>query len=126
MKRVLAVIGVLFVLILVVLLHSTEGLASLGGRVEGARLERARRSPQFAGGKFRNKEPRGMAKTSNREMLRRQFFGDEQRGDVDGLVIRARGDRRAQGSDRPCVEQPLLTVDADRAAAVSRAADRSR
>jgi L-ascorbate metabolism protein UlaG (beta-lactamase superfamily) len=60
-------------------LYSTEWLASFGGRVTGARLERARHSPQFADGRFRNTERRALKRTSYREMARRQFFGDEQR-----------------------------------------------
>jgi L-ascorbate metabolism protein UlaG (beta-lactamase superfamily) len=65
--------------IVAVLLHSTEWLASLGGRVTGPRLERSRRSPQFHDGKFRNPEPTRMATGSMLDMARRQFFGKEQR-----------------------------------------------
>lgn len=78
--RVLGVLAVLLAIALLVLLDSTEWLASLGGRVTGARLERARRSPQFVDGRFRNTETRGAdGDDSLIEMLRRQFFGDEQR-----------------------------------------------
>src|SRR6185436_5192667 len=63
----------------VVLLRSTEWLVSFGGRLSGDRLARARRSPQFAGGKFRNPQRSRIATGSMREMLRRQFFGHEQR-----------------------------------------------
>jgi len=77
--RVLLVLLVILASGVVILLRSTEWLASLGGRVEGERLERARRSPQFVDGRFRNSEKRSMASSSLREMVRRQFFGDEQR-----------------------------------------------
>ncbi|HUP62422.1 MAG TPA: MBL fold metallo-hydrolase [Thermoanaerobaculia bacterium] len=78
-RRVAVVAAVIVIAIVAVLLRSTEWLASLGGRVTGARLERARHSPQFSAGRFRNAEPRGMTSASTREMLRRQFFGEEQR-----------------------------------------------
>ena len=78
-RRLLIVLALVIVATVVVLLHSTSWLESLGGRVEGARLARAQRSRQWVDGAFRNREPRGTARTSTREMLRRQFFGDEQR-----------------------------------------------
>jgi L-ascorbate metabolism protein UlaG (beta-lactamase superfamily) len=71
----------------IVLLNSTEWLKSLGGRVTGERLERARRSPQFADGKFRNREKSTAARVSNREMLRRQFFGSEQRKPLGEIPV---------------------------------------
>ena len=75
-----ALVVLLFVVVLaVVLLHSTEWLVALGGRVTGARLIRARMSPQYVSGRFRNPEPKTEGSASTREMLRRQFFGDEQR-----------------------------------------------
>lgn len=76
-----------------VLLWSTEWLASLGGRVRGDRLARARRSPQFADGKFRNPQQRTMASTSTREMLRRQFFGREQRQPIGPVPVMMRTGR---------------------------------
>jgi L-ascorbate metabolism protein UlaG (beta-lactamase superfamily) len=75
------------------LLHSTEWLASLGGRVQGARLDRARKSPQWRDGKFRNQEPTRMATGSNREMLKRQFFGKEQREPSKPVPVVARSAR---------------------------------
>src|SRR5687768_9907951 len=87
MKRFLIIVALLILAAVIILLHSTEWLASLGGRVEGARLARARRSPQWADGAFRNREPRGTASTSMREMLRRQFFGDEQREPVASVPV---------------------------------------
>jgi L-ascorbate metabolism protein UlaG (beta-lactamase superfamily) len=71
----------------IILLQSTEWLLSLGGRVSGARLQRAMRSPQWREGRFHNTEPRGPGKTSNREMLRRQFFGDEQREPIAPVPV---------------------------------------
>jgi len=85
--RVALVLLLIVVVIVVVLLQSTEWLASLGGRVRGARLERARRSPQFAGGKFRNRETSRMITGSYRQMLRRQFFGKEQRSPVRPVPV---------------------------------------
>jgi len=97
MKRGCArVFAVLFLLLggaVVVLLQSTEWLASLGGRVTGRRLERARRSPQFAGGKFHNPEKTRMATGSMREMARRQFFGKEQRAPLAPVPVIHRSTR---------------------------------
>lgn len=77
--RVLAAAAILVAATLVILLRSTKWLASFGGRVIGARLDRARRSPEFGDGKFRNPWPTRMTTASNLEMLRRQFFGKEHR-----------------------------------------------
>jgi len=85
--RFLLVLVLLLAVLVLIALYSTEWLASLGGRVTGARLERARRSPQFADGRFHNVEKRGLPRVSNREMLRRQFFGDEQREPVAPVPI---------------------------------------
>jgi L-ascorbate metabolism protein UlaG (beta-lactamase superfamily) len=73
------VLVLLFVSVAIVALYSTEWLLSLGGRVTGARLARARQSPQFEHDRFRNTEPSTAPRPSNREMARRQFFGKEQR-----------------------------------------------
>jgi L-ascorbate metabolism protein UlaG (beta-lactamase superfamily) len=78
-RRVVLFIVISLTLLVAVLLHSTDWLVTLGGRPEGARLERNRRSPQYADGKFRNAEENPNPRVSNREMLRRQFFGKEQR-----------------------------------------------
>jgi L-ascorbate metabolism protein UlaG (beta-lactamase superfamily) len=59
---------------------STGWFASFGGKLEGARLERARRSPQFDGEKFVNPIPtRLLEPGSTWEMIRHQLFGGEQR-----------------------------------------------
>ncbi len=63
----------------VVLAWSTEWLASLGGKLAGSRLERARRSPQFHDGEFRNAIPTSLLTAPFSEMMRHEFFGDEQR-----------------------------------------------
>ena len=77
-----------------VLVQSTAWLMSLGGRLRGARLERARRSPEFVDGKFRNAEKSRMLTTSYRAMLRHQFFGGEQRSPIHPVpvVMRTRRD----------------------------------
>ncbi len=89
-KRILLILFVLFLGVLSVLLYSTEWLRSFGGRLKGARLERARRSPEFADGKFRNLEPSRMMSGSYREMFRRQFFGDEVRHPTKPVPVVAR------------------------------------
>jgi L-ascorbate metabolism protein UlaG (beta-lactamase superfamily) len=90
-RRILLFLGVLLVATVLVLLHSTEWLVSLGGLPEGARLERVRRSPQYENGKFRNTQPAPLTTASNREMFRRQFFGKEQREPVRPIpVVHAR------------------------------------
>lgn len=49
-----------------------------GGRIEGARLERVRRSPQWRDGQFRNRIlTRTMLPGTLGKTLRMQFFGDE-------------------------------------------------
>src|SRR5688572_22450767 len=89
--KVLLTIGALFVALALVLLGSTEWLVSFGGRPQGARLERVRRSPQFKDGRFQNAQPAPLTTASNREMLRRQFFGDEQREPLQPIpVVRTR------------------------------------
>ncbi|HEX6640174.1 MAG TPA: MBL fold metallo-hydrolase, partial [Thermoanaerobaculia bacterium] len=87
MKRLAIALLLLLAALAVVALYSTEWLASLGGRVTGARLERARRSPQFADGRFHNTEKSTLARTSYREMARRQFFGDEQREPIAPIPV---------------------------------------
>lgn len=75
------------------LLWSTEWLVSFGGKLEGERLARAQQSPQWSDGKFRNREASRMITTSNREMFRRQFFGDEQREPLGPVPVVARTSR---------------------------------
>jgi L-ascorbate metabolism protein UlaG (beta-lactamase superfamily) len=71
----------------VVLVWSTEWLASLGGKLAGDRLERARRSPQFADGKFRNAIPTSLLTAPFSEMMRREFFGDEEREPTRAIPV---------------------------------------
>lgn len=92
-RRVLLVLLALVAAVTLVLLRSTGWLASFGGRLKGARLERARRSPQFADGKFHNAEKSRMLTGSNREMLRHQFFGDEVRHPMKPVPVVARSAR---------------------------------
>ena len=86
-RRILIAIAVLVMATILILLHSTEWLVTFGGRLEGARLARAQRSPQWEDGAFRNREPRGTTQTSTMEMLRRQFFGDEQREPLKPIPV---------------------------------------
>ncbi|MFL6245005.1 MAG: hypothetical protein ACJ74H_03200, partial [Thermoanaerobaculia bacterium] len=86
-RRLVLGFSIVLALVIVVLLYSTEWLASLGGLPQGARLERVRRSPHYAGGKFRNAEQNPNPRTSNREMLRRQLFGDEQRAPLHAIPV---------------------------------------
>jgi L-ascorbate metabolism protein UlaG (beta-lactamase superfamily) len=73
-------LALLVVVLLVATVISTSGLKSFGGHLTGARLERARRSPDFADGKFHNRVPSQMlAPGSFFPMLRHQLFGDEER-----------------------------------------------
>ncbi|MER7165080.1 MBL fold metallo-hydrolase [Micromonospora sp. NPDC000207] len=54
--------------------------AALGGRVTGARAERAARSPQFHDGTFRNRgRSRSIAGAPDRDLVRELIFGKQQR-----------------------------------------------
>jgi L-ascorbate metabolism protein UlaG (beta-lactamase superfamily) len=92
-RRIPLVLFLLIGALAIVLLYSTKWLVSFGGRVQGARLDRARRSPQFADGRFRNPEKSRMLTTSYREMLKHQFFGKEQREPVQPVPVVARTKR---------------------------------
>lgn len=86
-RRVVLAGVLLFAVAVAALLHSTAWLASLGGRPEGVRLERMRRSSQYASGKFRNVEKTALTTGSYREMFRRQFFGKEQRSPLRAVPV---------------------------------------
>jgi L-ascorbate metabolism protein UlaG (beta-lactamase superfamily) len=86
-RRVALVFLLVVIAVAVLLLYSTEWLASFGGRIKGARLERAKRSPQFADGRFRNAQKSRMLSGSYRDMLRRQFFGKEQRSPLRPVPV---------------------------------------
>ncbi len=86
-RRLVWILAAIAFVALLVALQSTAWLASLGGRVTGARLARSQRSPLFMNGKFRNPEPTRMATASFGEMLRRQLFGGEQRAPLHPIPI---------------------------------------
>jgi len=86
-RRVALVFLLVVIAVAVLLLYSTEWLASFGGRIKGARLERAKRSPQFADGRFRNAQKSRMLSGSYRDMLRRQFLGKEQRSPLRPVPV---------------------------------------
>lgn len=79
---------------------ATSGwFASFGGTLEGARLERAFRSPQFRDGRFVNPLPTDKLQTGTLwQMGRHQFFGAEERVPKRPLPVATRA-----GSD---YEQP--------------------
>jgi L-ascorbate metabolism protein UlaG (beta-lactamase superfamily) len=87
MRRLLLVLVLIVVVSLLVLIRSTGWLFTLGGKLDGARLDRARRSPQFHDGKFGNTPPAKMIEGSTVQMLRRQFFGDEQRSPAKPVPV---------------------------------------
>jgi L-ascorbate metabolism protein UlaG (beta-lactamase superfamily) len=59
---------------------SSRFFASFGGRLQGERLERARRSPRFDGARFVNPVPtRVLVPGTTWEMIRHQLLGGEQR-----------------------------------------------
>ena len=75
-RRIFAILGVVFAATAVVLLRSTEWLASLGGHPPAR--------------KFKNIEPSRMLTGSYREMLKRQFFGKEKREPAAPIPVVAR------------------------------------
>jgi len=79
-RIVLLSIGAVIALATLVLIASSGWTSSFGSDPEGARLERVRRSPNYADGAFRSqvpteKNPSGAMSST----LRRQLFGKEQR-----------------------------------------------
>jgi L-ascorbate metabolism protein UlaG (beta-lactamase superfamily) len=71
--------------------RSTGWLRSFGGRLEGPRLERARRSPQFDGQQFVNPIPtHKLLPGTFWEMTRHQLFGGEERVPRRPLPVVAR------------------------------------
>jgi len=67
---------------------STDHLRAFGGRPAGARLDRMRASPQYAGGKFVNPEPTTlMAASAYGKALREWFFGEQLRTPICPLPI---------------------------------------
>ncbi|HEV7766146.1 MAG TPA: MBL fold metallo-hydrolase [Thermoanaerobaculia bacterium] len=86
-RRILIALAFFFVIVVIALLYSTDWLASLGGHPEGARLERVHRSAQYKNGKFSNSTPSKLLTGSTREMVRRQFFGKEQREPLSAVPV---------------------------------------
>src|SRR5688500_11126830 len=79
----------------IVLIASSEWLASFGALPAGERLERVRRSPNFRDGKFRNLvETHTMVPGTMWRTLRLQFTGDEERVPTTPIPIGA-----LQGAD---------------------------
>jgi L-ascorbate metabolism protein UlaG (beta-lactamase superfamily) len=79
-RRWAYVIAALLTGVFVAAACSTRGFSSFGGKLDGKRLERARRSPQFDGKEFKNPLPTHMLVPGTFwQMVRHQFFGDEQR-----------------------------------------------
>ena len=93
MRRILKWLAVLTAIAIAALVHSTESLLTLGGRPDGARLDRVRRSRQFKDGKFQNDPAARMIEGSTAEMLRRQFFGKEQRAPSAPVPVMQRSAR---------------------------------
>ncbi len=91
--RILLALLLLLTVLVLIALYSTGWLVSLGGRVTGARLARARQSPQFKEDRFHNTEPTVLTRTSYREMARRQFFGKEQREPLNPVPVVRRAAR---------------------------------
>ena len=86
-RRLLLVALLLAAAGLLALLPSTAWLASLGGKLEGERLQRAKRSPHYANGRFRNFVETGISSGSVPEMLRRQIFGRERRSPANPIPV---------------------------------------
>jgi L-ascorbate metabolism protein UlaG (beta-lactamase superfamily) len=93
LRRIASLLSGVALLVVVVLLGSTEWLTSLGGRAEGDRLARMERSPEWKDGTFKNSEARRGPRTSMREMLRRQLFGKERRAPAGPVPVVARASR---------------------------------
>jgi L-ascorbate metabolism protein UlaG (beta-lactamase superfamily) len=81
----------LFGAAVVALARSTSWLQSLGGKVSGERMDRARRSPQWGDARFENSPPtRTLAPGSLGEMLRMQVCGKQVRYARHGIPVEAR------------------------------------
>ena len=85
MRRISRAAALVAVALGAVAMGSTGWLASLGGRPEP---ERMRRSPQYAGGKFRNRAATRMLKEGTFwQMARHQVFGGEERVPRQPLAV---------------------------------------
>lgn len=75
----------------IALVRSTDWLASLGGRLSGERLDRARRSPNFADGRFRNSVPTvTMLPGGGWETTRELLTGKQTRAPKHPIPVEAR------------------------------------
>ncbi|MGN9813144.1 MBL fold metallo-hydrolase [Micromonospora sp. BQ11] len=73
---------------------------ALGGRLIGARAERAARSPQFRDGTFRNPaSSRPMAGTPDRSLIRELIFGKQKRRPGSAVPLLRPTERRLDGDD---------------------------
>ncbi|MBB5827569.1 MBL fold metallo-hydrolase [Micromonospora carbonacea] len=75
--------------------------AALGGRLSGARAERAARSPQFRDGAFRNRaSTRTMAGSPDRNLVRELIFGKQKRRPTAAVPLVRPADPPAAATDR--------------------------
>jgi hypothetical protein len=78
-------------------------LASLGGKLSGGRLDRARRSPQWREDRFRNPEPtRTLMPGSLRAMARQQLCGNQIRHPERGIPVESRTARDYERRSSAC------------------------
>ncbi|MFI6159406.1 MBL fold metallo-hydrolase [Micromonospora haikouensis] len=74
--------------------------AALGGRLSGARAERAARSPQFRDGAFRNRaSTRTMAGAPDRNLVRELIFGKQKRRPTAAVPLVRPADPAATAAD---------------------------
>ena len=80
LRKVLLALVLLLAALVAATYLSTERFAAFGGRLSGARLERIRKSPNFANGQFHNPLPTNRLGPGKLwEMVHHQFFGHEER-----------------------------------------------
>ena len=80
LRRVLAAIAIVIVLLFVVALASTHWLDTMGAEPGGERLARIERSPNYRDGAFRNPDATNTTPEGGTvQMLRRWLAGKEQR-----------------------------------------------
>ncbi|MGZ5440998.1 MAG: MBL fold metallo-hydrolase [Thermoanaerobaculia bacterium] len=115
MKK-LAIIVVVFAAVVVGVAVWMRLWPPFGGRIEGARLDRVRASPQWRDGKFRNRVlTRTMMPGTLGKTLRMQFFGDEIRRPPTALPVQ-RGSlapRAGQGLQAIWIGHATVVLDID-------------
>jgi L-ascorbate metabolism protein UlaG (beta-lactamase superfamily) len=80
LRRGLIVFAACVLVLFLGLVVSSAGLKSFGGKLSGARLQRAQRSPNFKDGKFVNPVPTDKLEPGTlMAMLREELFGGEER-----------------------------------------------